>query len=222
MTQLTLETVKLATDTLKTQGLKPTNRKIVDYLGYGSFSTLKKIRESHPELFTSTDMIVSKISTPQRDTLLEQRVSSLEKSLQSIQQMLQTLRQNSDLQQQVQELTENLHEMYQLWQELTQQLSSKSNPPPPKETKETTVMVEEPPSKELPNPQQVKKFVSWVEQQKKRHHGALKPIVEWLNQHQIPMIKGQCWTTESLSNFLRKKRQQLNQTRLKEKREFKG
>ena len=210
MTQLTLETVKLATDTLKTQGLKPTNRKIVDYLGYGSFSTLKKIRESHPELFTSTDMIVSKISTPQRDTLLEQRVSSLEKSLQSIQQMLQTLRQNSDLQQQVQELTENLHEMYQLWQELTQQLSSKSNPLPQKETtvKETTVTVEEPLSKELPNPQQVEKSVSWVEQQKKLHHGALKPIVEWLNQHQIPMIKGQSWTTESLSNFLRKKRHQ--------------
>ena len=210
MTQLTLETVKLATDTLKTQGLKPTNRKIVDYLGYGSFSTLKKIREHHPELFAPIDTTASTTNTPQRDTLLEQRVSSLETSLQSIQQMLQTLRQNSDLQRQVQELTENLHEMYQLWQELTQQLSSKSNSPPQKETtvKETTVTVKEPPSKELPNPQQADKFVSWVEQQKKLHHGALKPIVEWLNQHQIPMLKGQSWTTESLSNFLRKKRQQ--------------
>ena len=122
--------------------------------------------------------------------------------------MLSVLIQNNDLPKQVQELTENLHEMYQLWQELTQQLSFQSNPPPQKET-----TVEEPPSKELPNPQQVEKFVSWVEQQKKLHHGALKPIVEWLNQQQIPMVKGQSWTTESLSNFLRKKRQQLSQIR---------
>ncbi len=219
MTQLTLETVKLATDTLKTQGLKPTNRKIIDYLGYGSFSTLKKIREHHPELFAPIDTTASTTNTPQRDTLLEQRVSSLETSLQSIQQMLPVLIQNSDLQKQVQELTENLHEMYQLWQELTQQLNSKSNPPP---QKETTVIVEEPPSKELPNPQQVEKFISWAEQQKKLHHGALKPIVEWLNQHQIPMVKGQSWTTESLSNFLRKKRQQLSQIRSKERRDFKS
>lgn len=204
MAQLSMETVKQAIDILKSQGKKLTNRNIVAYLGYGSFSTLKKIRECHPELFSAVDTQTISISdTDEINSALEKRVSFLETSLQVIQQSIQQLTQDKVvsstnlLQKQVEELTEDLQEMYQLWQEATQQLMSEFNC-----------------EDELPNPQQTPSFVSWAQQQKEQHNGSWKPVVEWLNQHHITTPKGQLWTPKSLSDFIRKKKLQLSQVKL--------
>jgi hypothetical protein len=133
-----------------------------------------------------------------------------------------TNQQLEDLEKQVQELTANLQEMYQLWQNSTQSCS----PATYEEVKEITTPsapVEEPlveseeltvESSELPNPQQTQAFVSWAQRQKEQHNGSWKPVVEWLNQHHIVMLKGQLWTPKSLSDFIRKRKLQLNRVKL--------
>lgn len=217
MAQLSMETVKQAIDILKSQGKKLTNRNIVAYLGYGSFSTLKKIRECHPELFSAVDTQTISISdTDEINSALEKRVSFLETSLQVIQQSIQQLIQdkvisstNLKLQKQVEELTENLQEMYQLWQEATQQLMSEFNCEKAIITDVTTENFDE-----LPNPQQTPSFVSWAQQQKEQHNGSWKPVVEWLNQHHITTPKGQLWTPKSLSDFIRKRKLQSSRVKL--------
>ena len=214
MAQLSVETVKQAVDILKSQGKKLTNRNIVAYLGYGSFSTLKKIRECHPELFRVVDTQTISISdTDEINSVLEKRVLFLETSLQRIQQSIQQLIQdkvvsstNLKLQKQVEELTENLQEMYQLWQEATQQLMSEFNCEKAIITGVTTENFDE-----FPDPKQVQAFVVWAEQRKRLHNGSWKPVVEWLNQNKIRMSKGKAWTNKSLSDFIRKKRQKLKQ-----------
>ena len=118
-----------------------------------------------------------------------------------------------DLQKQVQELTVNLQEMYQLWQDSIQSPS----PSPPSVThekvKETTTPVETnqvepvtPTPVEFPNPQQTRSFVFWTQQQREQHNGSWKPVVEWLNQHQITTPTGRLWTSKSLSDFVRKRK----------------
>lgn len=221
MAQLSLETVKQAINILKSQGKKLTNRNIVEHLGYGSFSTLKKIREHHPELFSAVDTLSD---THQINSTIEKRILFLETSIQMIQQSVQWLTQdkvvslkNLELQRQVEELTENLQEMYQLWRELTQQLNS----PPPEEIIPTTVTtipttIPAEVSHKLPNPKQNEAFISWAKQQKERYQ-AWKPVADWLNQHQVFMLKGQSWNAKSLSDFIRKKRQKLKQQNFSEK-----
>lgn len=125
-----------------------------------------------------------------------------------------------DLQKQVQELTTALQEMYQLWQDSTPS-RSQSSPPVTEEVKETTIPVEQPQAKpaelhpaEFPNPQQPRSFVSWAQQQREQHNGSWKPVVEWLNQHHLTTPKGQLWTPKSLSDFIRKKKQQLSRVQL--------
>jgi uncharacterized coiled-coil protein SlyX len=212
MARLTLETVKQATDTLQNQGKKPSNRNIINWLGYGSFSTLKKLREHHPEVFYCTDTLnVAKYDTHKAGSSLEERVARLEAMVQKLIQVKATSSPELEsLQKQVQELTEDLQEMYQLWRNATQPVL-KPNAPVPQEVKETTTPLasaEEPTveSSELPDPQQAQAFVSWAQQQKERHQGSWKPVVEWLNQHQIVMLKGQPWTPKGLSDFIRKKK----------------
>jgi len=51
MSRLNVDVVKQAIADLQQQGIKPTNANIVKFLGYGSFSTLAKIRKTHPLLF---------------------------------------------------------------------------------------------------------------------------------------------------------------------------
>ena len=130
-----------------------------------------------------------------------------------------TNQQLEELQKQVQELTMALQEMYHLWQDSTQP-DSQSSPPVIEEVKETIIPVEEPKAEpveltpaELPNPQQTLTFVSWAQQQQKQHNGSWKPVVEWLNQHHITTPKGQLWTPKSLSDFIRKKKQQLSRVK---------
>lgn len=222
MARLTLETVKQATDSLQKQGKKPSNRNIINWLGYGSFSTLKKLREHHPELFYCTDTLTVTYDTQKRNDSLEERVSRLETTVQKlIQGKATSSPELESLQKQVQELTEDLQEMYQLWRNATQPVLEPNAPVPQdeshsliEEVTETTtplVLTEEPQveSAELPDPQQAQAFVSWAQRQKEQYNGSWKPVVEWLNQHQIVMLKGQPWTPKGLSDFIRKKKQQL-------------
>ena len=53
--RLTVEKVSQAIAELTAQNQKPTNRAIIKYLGYGSFSILSKLRQTHPEIFAITD-----------------------------------------------------------------------------------------------------------------------------------------------------------------------
>lgn len=136
-----------------------------------------------------------------------------------------TNQQLEDLQKQVQELTTALQEMYQLWQNSTQSDSQSPSPVAHEEVKETpkpVITVKEPlvksvesitPAVEFPNPQQTLTFVSWAQQQQKQHNGSWKPVVEWLNQYHITTPKGQLWTSKSLSDFIRKKKLQLNRVK---------
>lgn len=229
MARLTLETVKQATDSLQKQGKKPSNRNIINWLGYGSFSTLKKLREHHPELFYCTaTLTVAKNDTHKADVSLETRVDRLETTVQKlIQGKATSSPELESLQKQVQELAEDLQEMYQLWRNATQPVLEPNAPVPQSEShsliekvKETTtplVLTKEPQveSSELPDPQQTQAFVSWAQRQKEQHNGSWKPVVEWLNQHQIVMLKGQPWTPKGLSDFIRKKQQQLDKPVLK-------
>jgi len=132
-----------------------------------------------------------------------------------------TSQQREWFQKPVQELAEDLQEMYQLWRNATQPVLEPNAPGPQEEShslmeeaKETTTplaWVEEPTveSSKLPDPQQAQAFVSWAQRQKEQHNGSWKPVVEWLNQHHIVMLKGQPWTPKGLSDFIRKKKQQL-------------
>jgi len=209
MARLTLETVKQAIDTLHNQGKKPSNRNIINWLGYGSFSTLKKLREHHPEVFYCTDTLNVADDTHKADASLEARVARLETT---VQQLIPGKATSSpeleSLQKQVQELTEDLQEMYQLWRDSTQPVLKPNVPVSQKETITPSALTEEPQveSSELPNPQQTQAFVSWAQQQKEQHNGSWKPVVEWLNQHHIVMLKGQPWTPKGLSDFIRKKK----------------
>jgi len=209
MARLTLETVKQATDSLQNQGKKPSNRNIINWLGYGSFSTLKKLREHHPEVFYCTDTLNVADDTHKADASLEARVARLETT---VQQLIPGKATSSpeleSLQRQVQELTEDLQEMYQLWRNATQPVLEPNAPVPQKET--TTPLASAVESSELPNPKQTQAFVAWAQWQKEQHNGSWKPVVEWLNQHQIVMLKGQPWTPKGLSDFIRKKKLVLN------------
>jgi hypothetical protein len=213
MARLTFETVKQAIDTLHNQGKKPSNRNIINWLGYGSFSTLKKLREHHPEVFYCTDTLnVAKYDTHKGDASLEARVARLESMVHKLIQVKATSSPELEsLQRQVQELAEDLQEMYQLWRNATQPVLEPNAPVSQDEVKETTtplVITEEPTveSSELPNPKQTQAFVSWAQRQKEQHNGSWKPVVEWLNQHQIVMLQGQPWTPKGLSDFIRKKK----------------
>jgi hypothetical protein len=175
----------------------------------------------------SVDNLLSNILTHTRNQL-PQMLANIEPQLwESFQTRLEewwskqnsTNQQLEDLQKQVQELTMALQEMYQLWQDSIQ---SDSQPALPviEEVKETTIPVEkskaepvELPPAELPNPQQTLPFVSWAQQQQEQHNGSWKPVVEWLNQHHITTPKGQSWTPKSLSDFIRKKKQQLSRVK---------
>jgi uncharacterized coiled-coil protein SlyX len=220
MARLTLETVKQATDSLQNQGKKPSNRNIINWLGYGSFSTLKKLREHHPEVFYCTDTLnVAKYDTHKGGASLEARVARLEITVHKLIQVKATSSPELEsLQRQVQELTEDLQEMYQLWRNATQPVLEPNAPVSQDEVKETTiplVITEKPTveSSELPNPKQTQAFVSWAQWQKEQHNGSWKPVVEWLNQHQIVMLKGQPWTPKSLSDFIRKRKLQLSRVK---------
>ena len=54
MSRLTIESVQTAINELKAQGKKPTNKNIVTYLGFGSFSTLAIFRKKYPNVFNDT------------------------------------------------------------------------------------------------------------------------------------------------------------------------
>lgn len=227
MAQLSPIVVKEAIDTLRDQGKKVTNRNIIDCLGYGSFSTLKKIRESYPEFFSDTynDTIVVS-DTYEINSALEKRVSLLETSIQLMQQSIQQLIQlkvtSSNLEKQVKELTEDLQEMYQLWRELVEKVVVQSSEKviPVEQSTEVTnskpaaATFEKPSCDwitqqiEIPDPKQGEIFLAWAEQQKKLNNG-WQPVVDQLNQQQIFMPKGGAWTAKSLSDFIRKKRQQF-------------
>ena len=79
MSRLTIEKVFEAVIALKKQGKKPTNRAIIDYVGYGSFSTLTQLRQSHPEIFVANDD--TKRDTEKTDTLTPPQLSRLEARL---------------------------------------------------------------------------------------------------------------------------------------------
>jgi len=49
--KLTIEAVQTAISELKEQGKKPTNQLIIDFLGFGSFSTLTQMRKENPNIF---------------------------------------------------------------------------------------------------------------------------------------------------------------------------
>lgn len=49
--RLNIDVVKKAIDAIIAEGRCPTNKNIVNYLGYGSYSTLTILRKSHPNVF---------------------------------------------------------------------------------------------------------------------------------------------------------------------------
>lgn len=66
MARLTIELVKHAINELKAQGKKPTNQNIIDFIGYGSFSTLANFRKLYPTVFVS---ILNTVNDTVQDTL---------------------------------------------------------------------------------------------------------------------------------------------------------
>jgi hypothetical protein len=189
--------------------------------------------DNNPEsLLANNQPSIDNILSNKLDNTVTQLLANIEPHLwESLQTRLEiwwskhnsTNQQLEDLQKQVQELTTALQEMYQLWQDSIQS-DSQSPLPVTKEVKETpqpVATVEEPlvksvelttPATKLPNPQQTLTFVSWAQQQKQQN-GSWKPVVEWLNQHHITTPKGQLWTPKSLSDFIRKRKPQLNRSK---------
>jgi uncharacterized coiled-coil protein SlyX len=49
--RLTIEAVQKAIDDLQSEGIKPTYQTIVERVGYGSYTTLKRLRNRHPDVF---------------------------------------------------------------------------------------------------------------------------------------------------------------------------
>jgi len=66
MNRLNIEIVKQAISELKTKGIKPTNKAIIEHVGYGSFSTLTKLRQQYPRVFDTP--IVQCINTDNSTT----------------------------------------------------------------------------------------------------------------------------------------------------------
>ncbi len=64
MNRLNIEIVKQAVDQLKAKGIKPTNKAIVEQIGYGSFSTLTQLRKQYPSVFDTTVPKQSTVKTP--------------------------------------------------------------------------------------------------------------------------------------------------------------
>lgn len=65
MARLTIEVVRQAINQLRTQGKNPTNQNIVNCIGYGSFSTLTKLRKLYPDVFGLTSSSQNTLSTVQ-------------------------------------------------------------------------------------------------------------------------------------------------------------
>jgi len=49
--RLTIEAVQKAIDDLQNEGIKPTYQTIIERVGYGSYTTLKRLRNRHPNVF---------------------------------------------------------------------------------------------------------------------------------------------------------------------------
>ena len=93
---LNIEVVAQAIEALRNDGVKPTNKAIIEKIGYGSFSTLAVLRQEYPDVFEWPDTqystvqeivnkefrLVKSVLDTQKNTLkrFEERLKKLEQS----------------------------------------------------------------------------------------------------------------------------------------------